>query len=185
MPDVPIRLLDSPGEIRFPGLPIGAANEVVYRDLLGGEAPAADHWRQAYEDGFQPPLHPMALGLANLTGISSGIAGRVLNALLTALATVVIFRLARRVAGRRTATTAAVLHLVYPTFTFFAHSLWAEPLFVLLLVCAAERALAAREAAGRRRHLAGGDRRRLARTSPARDPRLRVPHQARPRVLPP
>ncbi len=35
MPDVPIRLLDSPGEIRFPGLPSGAANEVVYKDLLG------------------------------------------------------------------------------------------------------------------------------------------------------
>jgi crotonobetainyl-CoA:carnitine CoA-transferase CaiB-like acyl-CoA transferase len=35
MPDVPVRLLDSPGEIRFPGLPLGAANEVVYRDLLG------------------------------------------------------------------------------------------------------------------------------------------------------
>jgi formyl-CoA transferase len=35
MPDVPLRLLDSPGEIRFPGLPMGAANEVVYQDLLG------------------------------------------------------------------------------------------------------------------------------------------------------
>lgn len=35
MPDVPIRLLNSPGEIRFPGLPMGAANEVVYRELLG------------------------------------------------------------------------------------------------------------------------------------------------------
>jgi len=35
MPDVPIKLLNSPGEIRFPGLPMGAANEVVYQDLLG------------------------------------------------------------------------------------------------------------------------------------------------------
>ena len=35
MPDVPIRLPGSPGEIRFPGLPMGAANEVVYQDLLG------------------------------------------------------------------------------------------------------------------------------------------------------
>jgi crotonobetainyl-CoA:carnitine CoA-transferase CaiB-like acyl-CoA transferase len=35
MPDVPIRLPDSPGKIRFPGLPMGAANEVVYQDLLG------------------------------------------------------------------------------------------------------------------------------------------------------
>ena len=35
MPDVPIRLLNTPGEIRFPGLPFGAANEVIYQDLLG------------------------------------------------------------------------------------------------------------------------------------------------------
>jgi len=35
MPDVPMRLLSSAGEIRFPGLPFGAANEVLYKDLLG------------------------------------------------------------------------------------------------------------------------------------------------------
>jgi crotonobetainyl-CoA:carnitine CoA-transferase CaiB-like acyl-CoA transferase len=35
LPQVPIRLLQTPGEIRFPGLPMGAANEVVYQDLLG------------------------------------------------------------------------------------------------------------------------------------------------------
>jgi len=35
MPGVPIRLQHAPGEIRFPGLPLGAANEVVYQDLLG------------------------------------------------------------------------------------------------------------------------------------------------------
>ncbi len=35
MPDVPVKLQNSPGEIRFPGLPRGAANEVVYQDLLG------------------------------------------------------------------------------------------------------------------------------------------------------
>ena len=38
MPNVPIRLLNSPGEIRFPGLPMGAASEVVYQDLLGYSA---------------------------------------------------------------------------------------------------------------------------------------------------
>jgi len=34
IPDVSIRILESPGKIRFPGLPFGAANEVVYQDLL-------------------------------------------------------------------------------------------------------------------------------------------------------
>jgi len=35
LPAVPIRLLRNPGEIRFPGLPMGSANEVVYQDILG------------------------------------------------------------------------------------------------------------------------------------------------------
>ena len=34
-PDVPIRLPRSPGRIRFPGLPQGAANEIVLQDVLG------------------------------------------------------------------------------------------------------------------------------------------------------
>lgn len=38
LPDVPIRMPDSPGKIRFPGLPFGAANEVVYQDILGYSA---------------------------------------------------------------------------------------------------------------------------------------------------
>jgi hypothetical protein len=35
LPQVPIRLLQTPGEVRFPGLPMGSANEVVYQDILG------------------------------------------------------------------------------------------------------------------------------------------------------
>jgi crotonobetainyl-CoA:carnitine CoA-transferase CaiB-like acyl-CoA transferase len=34
-PDVPIRLSATPGAVRFPGLPMGAANEVILHDLLG------------------------------------------------------------------------------------------------------------------------------------------------------
>lgn len=35
LPNVPFRLQATPGRIRFPGLPLGAANAVIYRDLLG------------------------------------------------------------------------------------------------------------------------------------------------------
>lgn len=35
MPDVTFRMLGTPGKIRFPGLPHGSANKVVYRDILG------------------------------------------------------------------------------------------------------------------------------------------------------
>ena len=34
-PEAPIRLSATPGKVRFPGLPMGAANEVVLQDLLG------------------------------------------------------------------------------------------------------------------------------------------------------
>jgi len=34
MPNQPFRLLGTPGKVRFPGLPLGAANEVILSDLL-------------------------------------------------------------------------------------------------------------------------------------------------------
>jgi crotonobetainyl-CoA:carnitine CoA-transferase CaiB-like acyl-CoA transferase len=34
-PEAPIRLSATPGTVRFPGLPMGAANEVILQDLLG------------------------------------------------------------------------------------------------------------------------------------------------------
>ncbi|MDP2920371.1 MAG: CoA transferase [Dehalococcoidia bacterium] len=38
VPDVAMRISGSPGQIRFPGLPPGTANEVIYGDLLGYSA---------------------------------------------------------------------------------------------------------------------------------------------------
>jgi crotonobetainyl-CoA:carnitine CoA-transferase CaiB-like acyl-CoA transferase len=35
IPNVPFRLDATPGRIRFAGLPLGSANAVIYRDLLG------------------------------------------------------------------------------------------------------------------------------------------------------
>ena len=35
IPDVPVKLLGAEGEIRFPGLPFGAADKAIYGDLLG------------------------------------------------------------------------------------------------------------------------------------------------------
>jgi crotonobetainyl-CoA:carnitine CoA-transferase CaiB-like acyl-CoA transferase len=35
IPNLPLRMLGTPGRIRFPGLPLGSANDVIYRDLLG------------------------------------------------------------------------------------------------------------------------------------------------------
>lgn len=45
MPAVPARLSNTPGEVSFPGVPSGAANEVVYRDLLGYSPERLDELR--------------------------------------------------------------------------------------------------------------------------------------------
>lgn len=126
----------------------------IYADLASGRPAATAHWARAYEDGFQPPLHPMALGAVHALGAPLDLGGRLLDALLTALATPLVYRLTRRGADRRAATAAAVLHVIYPAFGFFARSLWAEPLFILLLLGAAERALAAHDTEGGRRFAA-------------------------------
>jgi len=34
-PEAPVRFLKTPVQVRFPGLPMGSANEVVLADLLG------------------------------------------------------------------------------------------------------------------------------------------------------
>ena len=38
IPNLPFRMLDTPGRIRFPGLPQGAANSLILNDLLGYNA---------------------------------------------------------------------------------------------------------------------------------------------------
>ena len=35
IPNVPFQMPNAPGRVRFPGLPQGSANAVIYRDLLG------------------------------------------------------------------------------------------------------------------------------------------------------
>jgi 4-amino-4-deoxy-L-arabinose transferase-like glycosyltransferase len=111
---------------------------------LLGDPGSAEHRATVYDDGFQPPLHPLLLGLVRATGLPGPLSGRVLSALWTALATLFVYRITRRLAGETAARFAAGLHAFYPTVVFFAASLWAEPLYVLLLLAAVDAALAAR-----------------------------------------
>lgn len=47
IPNVPFRLLGTPGRIRFPGLPLGSANRVIYRDLLGYSEDRIEKYQQS------------------------------------------------------------------------------------------------------------------------------------------
>jgi crotonobetainyl-CoA:carnitine CoA-transferase CaiB-like acyl-CoA transferase len=47
LPNLPFRMAGTPGKIRFPGLPHGAANMVIYRDLLGYPEEEIDRLKEA------------------------------------------------------------------------------------------------------------------------------------------
>ncbi len=126
--------------------------QAVTADLSRGDI-APEHWEQAYDRGFQPPLHPLLMSTVYTADGAGAARARVLSALWGALATPLVYLIARRLADRRAAAAAAWLHVLYPAFNFFGASLWAEPLYILLLLGAWERALAARDVAV---HAAGG-----------------------------
>ena len=46
LPNLPFRMAGTPGKIRFPGLPLGSANAVIYRDLLGYPAEEIERLRE-------------------------------------------------------------------------------------------------------------------------------------------
>jgi len=46
MPDVAYRMLGAPAKIRFAGLPVGSANEVIYQDLLGFSAEDIERFKK-------------------------------------------------------------------------------------------------------------------------------------------
>jgi len=93
-----------------------------------------DTFSQAYFHGFQPPLWPITGGLTMLLTGNNIAVMRLLNVILTAITTGLVFQLGRQIVSRKAAIAAAVIHLLYPSFTFFSHTLWSEPLFNLLLV---------------------------------------------------
>ena len=107
--------------------------EQIYRSALNLERPPQEALELAYWRGYWPPLHAMSIGAMLLVFDSKVTAARFLQVLFSALTTLVVFLLADRIAGRRTAHCAAGLHLLYPSFVAYSHLLWAETLAGLLV----------------------------------------------------
>lgn len=102
---------------------------------------------------FRPPAYPLALA-ATYAVAGTGDeqrrwdAGRILNALLGALAVALLALLARRLWGRGAALVAGGLAAVHPPLVLVGSSLMAEPLYVALVLTATLAALAQRDAPG-------------------------------------
>ena len=105
-----------------------------FADLLTRRGPATEAWQLAYGHGVWPPLHPFLLGLASLIGTNPLSSARLVGVLLSALTTVLIYTLTRRLANARAAGVAAAIHAFSPTFIAFSHLLFSETLFICLLV---------------------------------------------------
>ncbi len=104
--------------------------------ILSGDAPVL--WRAPGYQSF------VALGLLLAGGKVIGV--RLLQVLLSVATTWFVYRIGRREAGERAALLAATFVAFYPSHVAFSHLLWAETLFLFLIVAAADRLLAARKA---------------------------------------
>lgn len=98
---------------------------------------------------FRPPLFPLALGAVyRIVGTGSGPprweAGRLLEAVLGALAVGLIFMIAWRLWGRAAALASGGLAAVYPPLVMAGSSLMSESLFIALTLGAVLAALAHR-----------------------------------------
>jgi hypothetical protein len=119
--------------------------QAVADDLSRGTV-AQEHWRQAYVRGFQPPLHPLLMSTVYTADGAGAARARALSALWSALATPLVYLIARRLADRRAATAAAPARAL-PDVPFFGAC---GPSPVHSAAAGAWEALAAREVAGRR-----------------------------------
>jgi 4-amino-4-deoxy-L-arabinose transferase-like glycosyltransferase len=81
-----------------------------------------------------PPLHPLALSLPSLLGLTSWTAHRITGAIVGSLAVALIGLLGRRVGGERVGLVAAGLAGVYPAFIRIDGAVLSEPLYGLLVI---------------------------------------------------
>jgi 4-amino-4-deoxy-L-arabinose transferase-like glycosyltransferase len=93
---------------------------------------------------FRPPGYPLFLAGVYAVTDDSAQAGRYANALLGAIAVLLIYLVARAIWSRRVGLWAAALAAVYPPLAFLSLELYSEPLFIDLLLGAVLAALAYR-----------------------------------------
>lgn len=116
------------------------------RRVAAGEAPVL--WRAPGYQSF------VAAGLSLAGGDVLGV--RLLQVLLSIATTWFVYRLGRRLGGESVGLAAAAFLAFYPSHVAFSHLLWAETLFLFLIVLAFERVLVFRDSEAWRDALLAG-----------------------------
>ncbi|HON05037.1 MAG TPA: glycosyltransferase family 39 protein [bacterium] len=84
---------------------------------------------------YRPPVYPLFIAI--LVKLGSGIVGiRIVQALISAVTSVLIYLLGRKVFSERVAILAGCISSVYPFFIFYTGFLLTETLFIFLMVSA-------------------------------------------------
>jgi 4-amino-4-deoxy-L-arabinose transferase-like glycosyltransferase len=89
-----------------------------------------------YPTALHPPLFSLLLAPVALLGGVHVLPQRIVGCVVGAVNVVLIWQLAKRLAGRRAARVAAAIALVYPPLVTADGALQSEPLYILLLLVA-------------------------------------------------
>lgn len=108
----------------------------IFVDLFQLHSPSSSDLYQAYGNGVWPPLHAIILSAGLfLFGEEPG-AARIVVTLFSAMTTPLVYFLILKLATRRSALFAALIHIIYPSFIAYSHYLWSETTFIFLLLMA-------------------------------------------------
>lgn len=103
------------------------------RSIAAGEGfPESGYVPEGGPSALRPPVYPYLLGAVYAVSGDSVTAGRIVGALLGAIAVALLYLIVLRIWGRRLALVAAALAAVFPSLVLLSQDLLSEQLFLAL-----------------------------------------------------
>ncbi|MBN2233139.1 MAG: glycosyltransferase family 39 protein [Deltaproteobacteria bacterium] len=119
----------------------GAVNPDAAAYIAAAERFAGGHFDAGLEL-YYLPFYPLLLAAAHVLIPDWITAGRLLSFLPLVLAAIPLYHLTRRLGDRRAALATTLLFAILPVFNLACREIIRDPLFLLLILCAMERATA-------------------------------------------
>jgi 4-amino-4-deoxy-L-arabinose transferase-like glycosyltransferase len=125
-------------------------DEAAYLDLAQGLAAG-----RGFDGTFRPPGYPAFLAFWLWLGAGT-LGARLMQVGLSAISTIIVYRLGARAGGIRVARVAAAVFAFDPVLIAFSHRLWSETVFITLLLLAVDLLVRPWEQRSLRRTVAAG-----------------------------